>query len=87
MIITGTEHFCTYMFIPKFASGHDSFYSEVFPYRADRSEIASDDRCDSGRRKTNFWTSRTPSPTKAFTKNSQIVGAGVLDSPMFYDNI
>ena len=34
-------------------------------------------------RKTNFGTSRTPSPTKAFTKNSQIVGAGVLDSPFF----
>ena len=33
-------------------------------------------------RKTNFGTSRTPSPTKAFTKNSQIVGAGVLDSPI-----
>ncbi len=39
--------------------------------------------CSSGRRKTNFGTSRTPSPTKAFTKNSQIVGAGVLDSPFF----
>ncbi len=37
--------------------------------------------------KNSFGTSRTPSPTKAFTKNSQIVGAGVLDSPIFYDNI
>ena len=26
-------------------------------------------------RKTNFGTSKTPSPTKSFTKNSQIVGA------------
>ena len=34
----------------------------------------------SGCRKTNFGTSRTPSPTKAFTKNSQIVGAGALNT-------
>ncbi len=33
-------------------------------------------------RKTNFGTSRTPSPTKAFTKNSQIVGADAHISPI-----
>ncbi len=38
-------------------------------------------------RKTNFGTSRTPSPTKAFTKNSQIVGADAHISPIDQRNI
>ncbi len=37
--------------------------------------------------KTNLGTSRTPSPAKTFTKNRRIVGAGVPDSPLIYDDM
>ena len=36
--------------------------------------------CAPACRKTNLVTSRTPSPTKLFTNNRQIVGAGALNT-------